>query len=83
MNTGTLSPKEICAEAYYGELDPNGLVSNGLATRLDLADTSNGVATFVGSVTLTMSGHGGIAVRVFPWNDLLTDVAETDLMTWG
>lgn len=83
VNTGALSADEIRAEAYYGDLDPNGLVSNGMPTRLELADTSNGVATYVGSVTLTKSGHGGIAVRVFPWNDMLTDIAETDLMTWA
>lgn len=83
IDPGSLDPLELRLEAYCGELDPAGLVSNGTPARLELVNQGNGTATYVGSVTLTQAGQGGVAVRVFPWNDALVDVAEADLMTWA
>jgi len=83
IRCGSVDPKDLRVEAFYGDVDPDGLVTHGTATQLDMADVRDGVATFTGSVRLLKAGHAGIAVRVYPWNPLLVDTAETDLMTWG
>lgn len=83
VSFGSLDPAHLRVEAFYGEVDPDGLVSKGTPSRLELVETQDGVATFTGSIILLHPGHAGIAVRAYPWNDLLVDAAEIDCMTWA
>lgn len=78
-----LSPSEVRLEAWYGELDRDGLVSKGTPVALEPIGVEEGLALYSGSVRLGRPGHAGIALRAFPWHPDLIDTGEMDLMVWG
>jgi starch phosphorylase len=83
MHLGGVSPDEVRVEAYYGRIDPEGLISDGDAHQLNLVDSGNGTATYSALVPLGLVGHAGMTVRAMPWHPDLRDKFETNLVTWA
>ncbi|MEO5930753.1 MAG: alpha-glucan phosphorylase, partial [Candidatus Kapaibacterium sp.] len=83
LQLGEIAPSDIRVEAYYGEMDAEGLVSNGTATPLTLTGNDGGLAIYAGAITLERDGHAGLTVRALPWHDDLANAAEMNTITWA
>ncbi len=83
VGLGGLTTADIRVEAYHGEIDADGLVSDGTATELHLDHAENGTAFYTGLVRLARPGHAGITVRALPQHPDLVSPIEMNLVTWG
>lgn len=83
VSLGSLQAHDIRVEAYLGEVDPNGLVTDGTLTPLELKGVEGHVAIYAGSVPLARPGHAGLTLRALPWNQRLSGAAEMNLVTWA
>jgi starch phosphorylase len=71
-----LTPPDVCVEAVYGSVDVDDRLLTSTAVRLEVDDTQETTAWFVGEIPLDRTGPYGYTVRVLPHNDLLASSAE-------
>ena len=80
---GQLSPKDLLVEAYYGNIDPEGLIADGEGAPLTLQESGSGVALYEGLAPLTRPGLGGLTVRVIPYHPDLAHKFEMKRVTFA
>ncbi len=80
---GSLRPNDIQVQAYYGAVDPDGLVSNGVAVPLEAVGKDHDVVIYSGMVRLERAGQAGIAVRALPYHPDLVSFADMNMVKWG
>lgn len=80
---GRLTPNDIQVQAFYGVIDPEGLVSEGVPVPLEATSVDGGTIIYSGTVRLESPGHTGIAVRAIPRHSDLANPADLNLMTWA
>jgi starch phosphorylase len=83
VTLGGLGAGDIHVEAYHGEIDPAGMVTEGTVTALELTGTDGNLAYYAGTVRPSHPGHAGLTVRAVPWHADLTNPMEMNLVTWG
>ncbi len=84
LQPGRLAPNDLLVQAYYGPVDPEGMVSNGMALPMQATGTDDkGLIVYSGTVRLASPGHAGIAVRVIPHHPDLVSPADMNMVKWG
>ena len=69
-NLGELSPEDVTAELYFGNVDQNDDIADGAALPMSfLEKNSDGLCVYVGQILCLQSGQYGFTVRLMPYND--------------
>ena len=83
VHLGSLSPKDVTVQAYYGE-EYNCEILAPATTNLELsAKLDGGAFLYHGSVAASESGSFGLSVRVIPTHPHLTQAHELRLIRWA
>jgi len=81
---GTLKPEDVIVEAFYGDINPQGLVPSGDAVELHFTkDLGNGVYRFEGAIPCDKTGEQGFTFRVLPNHADLAQKHEMALIVWA
>ncbi len=83
VHLGSLSPKDVTVQAYYGE-EYNCEILEPATANLELsAKLDGGAYLYHGSVAASESGSYGLSVRVIPTHPHLTQAHELRLIRWA
>jgi starch phosphorylase len=83
VHLGSLSPKDVTVQAYYGE-EYNCEILAPATANLELsAKLDGGAFLYHGSVAASESGSYGLSVRVIPTHPHLTQAHELRLISWA
>jgi len=84
VKLGGLKPDNVSVQLYHGPVDTWGNISEGLAVRMDYKESAgkDGQHWFTGLMTCRTSGRQGLAVRILPKHDDLTNPYELGLVLW-
>ena len=68
VRLGSLDPKEVSVELYYGPLDARGLITMGSSAPLQCQGKNGSADTYqyTGVIPCEYSGHYGYALRILP-----------------
>jgi starch phosphorylase len=84
VHLGTLNPTDVAVELYQGQLDADGLIVEGKAISMLIAQSKGkGKYVFAGAIPCQTSGRHGYALRILPQNDDLGNPFEMGLVLWG
>lgn len=82
-NLASLSLEHLKVQAYYGQLDNDGCITEGKAMDLKaVEDLGRGRHRFEGAIRADSSGRYGFAIRVIPGGPLLTNNTEPGFIYW-
>ncbi|HSW46855.1 MAG TPA: alpha-glucan family phosphorylase [Phycisphaerae bacterium] len=85
VRLGSLDPKEVSVELYYGPLDARGLITLGSSSPLH-CEGKNGSAdsyNYTGVIPCEYSGHYGYALRILPHHPEMAARYHVGLVRWG
>jgi starch phosphorylase len=85
VRLGSLDPKEVSVELYYGPLDARGLITMGSSSPLH-CEGKNGSAdsySYTGVIPCEYSGHYGYALRILPHHPEMAARYHVGLVRWG
>ena len=84
VRLNTVSPDDVSVELYYGPVDAWGNIRDGSSVRMDHKQVSQqqGEHWFVGSISPTIAGQQGLAVRVLPRHADMVNPYEPRLILW-
>ncbi len=81
---GSLTPKDVTVEVYFGALDTEDqIVGSSVAEMIAEGDPTDGVYHFSGAIRCDRTGQQGYMVRVIPCHTDLAQKHETALITWA
>ena len=81
---GTLEPKDVTVQLYYGPLDTRGEIPKGEVMAMKCVEShENGGHVFVGSIPCRTSGRHGYALRILPHHEDLSNPYEPGLILWA
>lgn len=81
---GSLQPGDVTVELYYGCINENGDIINGMHKTMQMAaDNGGGNYRYTTSLVLANGGEYGYQYRVLPSHPLLTDKFELRLVKWA
>ncbi len=85
VRLGSLDPKEVSVELYYGPLDARGLITMGSSAPLhcDGKDGSPDMYQYTGVIPCEYSGHYGYALRILPHHPEMAARYHVGLVRWG
>jgi starch phosphorylase len=84
IHLGELKPTDVKVELFHGTLDANGLIVNGKANTMLIAQSKgDGCYVFAGGISCSTSGRHGYALRIVPHHDDIGNPFELGLVTWG
>lgn len=85
IRLGSIDPKEVSVELYYGPLDARGMIAMGSAAPLhcDGLDGSANVYKYSGEIPCEYSGHYGYALRIVPHHPEMAARYHVGLVRWG
>jgi starch phosphorylase len=80
---GELAPADVKVEIYYGKLDADYQILNGVSEEMkSFGSTNPGVYKYEGFIPCDESGQYGYAVRVTPFHQDMIDHFHLELMRW-
>jgi glycogen phosphorylase len=82
INLGTLKPKAINVEIYFGVLDENRKIINGNTVKMEVEGNKDGVHHYIGNIECTNSGLHGFTIRILPFHEDLGNPYELHLIHW-
>lgn len=81
---GPLKPEDVAVELYYGNIGPDGDITDGMYKTMQMtADNGGGNYNYSTDLVLTSGGEYGYQFRVMPCHPLLTDKFELRLVKWA
>jgi len=84
VHLGELKPTDVSVELYYGGLSAEGLIVEGQASPMLIAQSKGkGKYVFAGAIACRTSGRHGYALRILPRHDDLGNPFEMGLVLWG
>jgi starch phosphorylase len=83
IRLGQIAPNEVQVQVYHGALNPQGDLTDEIATELKYDSSSDGVHLFKGSIECASSGRFGFALRVLPRHEALVTPFATKLIYWA
>jgi starch phosphorylase len=84
VSLGELKPTDVSVEVYYGSLDSEGLIVDGQALPMLIAQSKGqGTYVFAGAIACKTSGRHGYALRIVPHHEDLGNPLEMGLILWG
>jgi glycogen phosphorylase len=84
VDLGSLLPKDVRVQLYYGDLNTQGDIGRGEA--VDMAPNGvdgNGTCKFTAEISYATSGERGLSVRVLPYHPYLRTSFLPGLITWA
>ncbi len=82
VNLGSLTPKDVVVEAYYGAMDPHGDLYDAKTKELEVIKSDGSNHLYEGSYKCEDTGKQGVTARIIPRHPLLSP-AESYLCTWA
>ena len=83
VQLGAMEPGDVRVQAYYGALDADGAINEGIAVDMDHAESlGDGRHRYVGQITAGNSGNYGFALRVIPGNEALATPFLPGMIAW-
>jgi starch phosphorylase len=83
VHLGSLSPKDVTVQAYYGE-ECNCTILSPVTSNLELsAKLDGGAYLYHGAIAAAESGSYGLSVRIIPTHPNLTQAHELRLISWA
>ena len=83
VKLGSIDPRDVVVELYYGPVDSQGNVQQGEAVAMECrGDAGGAYQIFSGFIPCRHSGLCGFAVRVIPFHNDLADKYDTGLIRW-
>ena len=82
VQLGDISPDDVAVEVLYGVICGDQSMCEGKPVRLKYTGTSEGRATFEGSLPTRATGRHGYAVRIRPENPDLVHPLTPLVMVW-
>jgi glycogen phosphorylase len=80
---GELTPADVKIEIYYGKLDADYQIQNGVSEEMkSFGQINQGVYKFEGFIPCDESGQFGYAARVTPFHKDMIDHFHLELMRW-
>jgi starch phosphorylase len=84
LHLGPLNPTDIALELFYGPLDAEGMIVEGQAIPMLIAQSkAKGKYIFAGAISCHTSGRHGYALRIVPHHEDLGNPFEMGLLLWG
>jgi len=84
VHLGALTPNDVTVEAYFGQLDKDGNIAEGITTELMAVGTLGGnVYRYEGQIPCNVTGRLGFTVRVIPYHADLAQKHEMALIAWA
>ena len=85
VRLGSLDPKEVSVELYYGPLDARGLITMGSSAPLQCEGKNGSADTYqyTGVIPCEYSGHYGYALRILPHHPDMAARYHVGLVRWG
>jgi starch phosphorylase len=84
VRLGSLNPTDVVVELYHGRLDAEGLIADGQAIPMLIAQSKGkGKYVFAGAIPCQTSGRHGYALRILPHHEDLGNSLELGLVLWG
>jgi len=84
VSLGELKPTDVAVELYYGALDADGMIVQGQAIPMLIAQSKGeGQYVFAGAISCRTSGRHGFALRVIPHHEDMGNPFELGLVLWG
>ena len=77
-----IDKNSIVVQAYYGQMDDNGVIENVRATNMYLEDENNDVLKYRTEILLKEGGDIGYTFRVIPKTDMVIAIMDLDLIKW-
>jgi starch phosphorylase len=78
-----LQPADVLVELYYGALDDEGHIGNGLALPMERVEGDGRKVKYNALMPCEHSGMSGYTVRVLPRHDSLRDPRDMALVRWA
>jgi starch phosphorylase len=83
IRLGGLGPEDVKVQAYYGQLDPEGRIVDGVPLNLKhVQSLGDGRHRYTGQLTVHNSGRHGFAVRIIPGHPELATPCIPGLVAW-
>ncbi len=80
---GSIDPKDVCVELYYGTLDKNNTINDPEIIELSVVEKSDiGTYRYSTNIALPEGGEYAYTFRVIPTHKDLADKFETGLIRW-
>lgn len=83
IQLGSLTPKDVSVEIYYGRLDSQGEFQDRRTTPMKALEGGEEIHTYVGQIPCGATGRFGFTVRVIPSRDRLENPFTLALATWA
>jgi starch phosphorylase len=84
IHLGTLEPKDVAVQLYYGPLDTRGEIPRGeVMPMIWVESNGDGSHVFAGSIPCRTSGRYGYALRILPHHEDLSNPYEPGLILWA
>ena len=84
MHLGQLNPQDLTVELYYGTLDEDGQLTEGVALTMEqIDDVSDQHAKYAVNMPCLRSGMTGYTVRVMPHHAKLPDSRDMAMIRWA
>lgn len=83
VSLGTLNPKDVIVQVYYGGVDSKEELINSQYEPLQLSKSEGGYHYYEGTYLCPDTGKQGFTIRVLPTNPMLVDPAELYVCTWA
>jgi starch phosphorylase len=84
LNLGPLNPADVRVELYYGSLDEDGQLNEGLALPMEqVGQEADKRVRYAVKMPCIRSGMTGYTVRVLPQHELLADPFDMSLIRWA
>jgi starch phosphorylase len=81
---GSLNPTDVTVELYHGPLDADGLIVQGTAMPMLIAQSKGkGKYVFAGAIPCHRSGRHGFALRILPSHEDLETPLDMGLVVWA
>jgi starch phosphorylase len=83
VHLGSVEPKHVRVQAYYGETDNGSIKRPATVDLSDSQPSTDGCYLYRGEIPAPESGTYGFSVRVVPTHPNLTQKHELRLITWA
>ena len=83
LRLGSLGPRDVTVEAFYGLLDEKRAIRRGSPVELcQMRDNGDGTHVYTGNIACGDSGKYGLTIRVIPSRAVMKDPFQLSLITW-
>lgn len=81
---GNLAPDEVAVEFYFGRVDADGQITNGMSVPMEYVGRRDGIHLFeANKVPCSLSGHNGYTVRIRPFHEDEARPFLPGLLNWA